>query len=181
MWKEPHWVQPHFHRFRTEGRQHNRACCHPQWWCPMPYPHYWPVQHRAPHNIPERTLWEADPTWGETAVEAGHANLVIILENVVLHHSHLVNKRFAVHPRMMMQFLQAYFPFLNPMEGSPSLWCLCCPLWLLLPKRKVQRNVKVGYGMQEDFPLSAFQDTVLNVMWMKPRGPIDKTVDTEDQ
>lgn len=46
--------------------------------------------------------------------------------------------------------------------------------------QEVQRNVKVGYGMQEDFPLSAFQDTVLNVMWMKPRGPIDKTVDTED-
>ena len=32
--------------------------------------------------------------------------------------------------------------------------------------QEMQRNVKVGWGMQEDSSLSALQERILNVMWM---------------
>ncbi|XP_034045995.1 uncharacterized protein LOC117527664 [Thalassophryne amazonica] len=39
---------------------------------------------------------------------------VIIWDNVAFHHSRVVNEWFVGHPRMMMQFLPPYSPFLNP-------------------------------------------------------------------
>ncbi|KAL0198989.1 hypothetical protein M9458_007529, partial [Cirrhinus mrigala] len=47
---------------------------------------------------------------------------VIIWDNVAFHHSRLVNEWFGVHPRMMMLFLPAYSPFLNPIEEFFSAW-----------------------------------------------------------
>ena len=35
--------------------------------------------------------------------------------------------------------------------------------------------------MQEDFSLGALQDRILNVMWMRPCGPINQTEETEYQ
>ncbi|KAK0131197.1 hypothetical protein N1851_034102 [Merluccius polli] len=47
---------------------------------------------------------------------------VIIWDNVAFHHSRLVNEWFAAQPRMMMQFLPAYSPFLNAIEEFFSAW-----------------------------------------------------------
>ncbi|RXN35104.1 hypothetical protein ROHU_003837 [Labeo rohita] len=47
---------------------------------------------------------------------------VIIWDNVAFHHSRLVNEWFAAQPRIMMQFLPAYSPFLNPVEEFFSAW-----------------------------------------------------------
>ncbi|RXN33978.1 hypothetical protein ROHU_015236 [Labeo rohita] len=47
---------------------------------------------------------------------------VIIWDNVAFHHSRLVNEWFAAQPRIMMQFLPAYSPFLNPIEEFFSAW-----------------------------------------------------------
>ena len=35
--------------------------------------------------------------------------------------------------------------------------------------------------MQDDFSLGALQERMLNVMWMRPCGPIVKTEETEYQ
>ncbi|XP_052395108.1 uncharacterized protein LOC127943019 [Carassius gibelio] len=47
---------------------------------------------------------------------------VIIWDNVAFHHSCLVNEWFAAQPRIMIQFLPAYFPFLNPIEEFFTAW-----------------------------------------------------------
>ncbi|XP_051519617.1 uncharacterized protein LOC127420984 [Myxocyprinus asiaticus] len=47
---------------------------------------------------------------------------VIIWDNVAFHHSRLVNEWFAAQPHMMIQFLRAYSPFLNPIEEFFSAW-----------------------------------------------------------
>ncbi|XP_031164929.2 uncharacterized protein LOC116056748 [Sander lucioperca] len=47
---------------------------------------------------------------------------VIIWDNVAFHHSRLVNEWFAAQPRIMMHFLPAYSPFLNPIEEFFSAW-----------------------------------------------------------
>lgn len=36
-------------------------------------------------------------------------------------------------------------------------------------------------GMQEDFSLGSLQERIMNVMWMRPCGPIVKTEETEYQ
>ncbi|XP_062322158.1 uncharacterized protein LOC134023813 [Osmerus eperlanus] len=56
--------------------------------------------------------------------------VVITWDNVAFHHSRLVNEWFAVHPRMMMQFLPAYTPFFNPIEEFFSAW-----RWKVLPQK----------------------------------------------
>ncbi|KAI2644808.1 Variable charge X-linked protein 3B [Labeo rohita] len=52
----------------------------------------------------------------------GMALYVIIWDNVAFHHSRLVNEWFAAQPRIMMQFLPAYSPFLNSIEEFFSAW-----------------------------------------------------------
>lgn len=52
----------------------------------------------------------------------GMSLYVIIWDNVAFHHSRLVNEWFAAQPRIMMQFLPAYSPFLNPIEEFFSAW-----------------------------------------------------------
>ncbi|XP_018949691.2 uncharacterized protein LOC109078969 [Cyprinus carpio] len=47
---------------------------------------------------------------------------VIIWDNVPFHHSRLVNEWFAAQPRIMIQFLPANSPFLNPIEEFFSAW-----------------------------------------------------------
>ncbi|KAI2643760.1 hypothetical protein ROHU_027153 [Labeo rohita] len=55
-------------------------------------------------------------------LRAGMPLFIIIWDNVSFHHSRLVNEWFGVHPRMMMLFLPAYSPFLNPIEEFFSAW-----------------------------------------------------------
>ncbi len=55
-------------------------------------------------------------------LRAGMSLYVIIWDNVAFHHSRLVNEWFAAQPRIMMQFLPAYSPFLNPIEEFFSAW-----------------------------------------------------------
>ncbi|XP_007232845.3 uncharacterized protein LOC125799434 [Astyanax mexicanus] len=52
----------------------------------------------------------------------GMPRFVIIWDNVAFHHSRIVNEWFAVHCRMMVQFLPPYSPFLNPIEEFFSAW-----------------------------------------------------------
>ena len=53
---------------------------------------------------------------------ANMSRFVIIWDNVAFHHSRVVNDWFTAHPRMMMLFLPAYSPMLNPIEEFFSCW-----------------------------------------------------------
>lgn len=97
---------------------------------------------------------------------------VIIWDNGAFHHSHLVIEWFAVHPCLMMQLIPAYSPFLNPIEEFFSAWRWKVydyhpyeqmPLLdAVTATAEVQRNVRVGYGMQEDFSLSVVSIVVIS-------------------
>ncbi|KAJ8257698.1 hypothetical protein GJAV_G00188730, partial [Gymnothorax javanicus] len=47
---------------------------------------------------------------------------VIIWDNVAFHHSRLITEWFTAHPEMIVQFLPAYSPFLNPIVEFFSAW-----------------------------------------------------------
>lgn len=49
-------------------------------------------------------------------------NYVVIWDNVSFHRSLLVREWFAARPRMLMEFLPPYSPFLNPIEEFFSAW-----------------------------------------------------------
>ncbi|XP_070402546.1 uncharacterized protein [Nothobranchius furzeri] len=48
--------------------------------------------------------------------------IVIVWDNVALHHSHAVTEWFVAHPRMESLFLPPYSPFLNPIEKFFASW-----------------------------------------------------------
>ncbi len=48
--------------------------------------------------------------------------VIIVWDNVALHHSHAVTEWFAAHLRMMSLFLPPYSPFLIPIEEFCSSW-----------------------------------------------------------
>ncbi|XP_061561327.1 uncharacterized protein LOC133417554 isoform X2 [Phycodurus eques] len=53
---------------------------------------------------------------------SGVPSYVVVWDNVDFHRSDLVNEWFADRPRMTMQFLPAYSPFLSPIEEFFSTW-----------------------------------------------------------
>ncbi len=53
---------------------------------------------------------------------ARNTTFVVVLGNVVFHHSTAVTNRFAAHPRMSVLFLPPYSHFLNPIEEFFSMW-----------------------------------------------------------
>lgn len=111
--KEPHWAQGHYHSARTEGCQYNHGVlCH--------------IPTIGPYNI-ERLITFLNalherllPAAERGLLRHGMPLFAIIWDNVAFHNCHLVNEWFVAHPRMMMQFLPAYFSFLNPIEEFSS-------------------------------------------------------------
>ena len=106
---------------------------------------------------------------------------VIIWDIVLFHHSRLVNEWFAVHLRMMMSFfysawrwkVYAHRPYeqmllLNAMTAAAQeIGAKECQGWMRHARRF--------------FPLGVLQERILNVMWMRPCGPIVKAEETEYQ
>ncbi|KAI2667124.1 Insertion element IS630 uncharacterized 39 kDa protein [Labeo rohita] len=73
---------------------------------------------RATVTVPEILI----PPEERGLLRPGMTLYVITGDNVAFHHSRLVNEWFAAQPRIMMQFLPAYSPFLNPIEEFFSAW-----------------------------------------------------------
>ena len=47
---------------------------------------------------------------------------VVICDNVSFHRSDIIRQWFVTHPRMLIEFLPPYSPFLNPIEEFFSAW-----------------------------------------------------------
>lgn len=47
---------------------------------------------------------------------------VVICDNVSFHRSNIIRQWFVTHPRMLIEFLPPYSPFLNPIEEFFSAW-----------------------------------------------------------
>ena len=47
---------------------------------------------------------------------------VVICDNVSFHRSNIIRQWFVTHPRMLIEFLPPYSPFLNPIEELFSAW-----------------------------------------------------------
>lgn len=113
---------------------------------------------------------------------------IIIWDNVSFHHSRIVNEWFGVHPRMRMLFLPAYSPFLNPIEEFFSAWRWKVydhhpyeqmPLLNAMTAAAQQIGAEECQSWIRHARRGALQERILNVMWMRPCGPILKTEETE--